>query len=294
MISRQFSALETKLQLDEVLSWISLAPQTRVRTPDDRLEADIATWLRNGWSTERLLRQSENFFKGKDRSFALHWAFPQAYYTVFAVAIAFFKARGSNEQSHAAVIRRVGEDMAVDQYPKVMSFLAVGGLPEIQYVNVDKQPAHSTLAFDAFDESSVETQIAQFLCATRTRDLKAYKPKMKLQTKAGKPKKKFSRDDWDRTSKKLGPTSILSLLYRNRIKSNYVEIDTYLSDDLDTDTVFRSLVHVVHCLNLIHEAKLRDVVGSRVFGELLANAGGADRPFVADRQTLLNAHLVGS
>jgi hypothetical protein len=285
MTSRQFVALESKLQLDAILPELASLSRPKSHRRQDEFDASsVVMWLRNGWSTEMLLRHNEAAFPSRGRAFALHWAFPQAYYSAFAIATAFFKARGSNEASHAAVIRRVGEDMKAKKYPKTMSFLALGGLPEILYLNIAKHPAACTLAFSRHDPDTVDTQIAQFLCSTRSQDLRSYKPKMKLKTKAGKPKKSFTREDWDRVSERLGPTSILSLLYRNRIRANYGEIDTYLSEDLDTDAVFHALVHIVHCLNLVHEAHLCSVVGPEVYEQLSSTAKASDHVFLADRR----------
>jgi hypothetical protein len=140
MTSRQFAALESRLQLDTLLEFAQLQTRKRFRPGDAFDTAGVATWLRNGWSTEKLLRLNESVFDDRDRAFALHWAFPQAYYSVFAVTTVFFKTRGSRESTHAAVIGRVGENMRSGEYPPTISFLALGGPREIAYVNIVKHP----------------------------------------------------------------------------------------------------------------------------------------------------------
>ena len=46
-----------------------------------------------------------------------------------SLALAFFKTVGHSEYSHAAVIRKFGELVAVGKYPPTFHFLAVGAKP---------------------------------------------------------------------------------------------------------------------------------------------------------------------
>ncbi len=288
MVSRQFSALEARLRTDILIEELcNVTVRSRIISDED--VTTVASYLRNGWSTEALLKGNRAVFKGRGLAYALHWALAQAYYSVYAVTRALFAVRGVTERTHATVIRRVGADMASGRYPRTMSFLATGGINEISFMNLDPRSVTSTLYLDCDDPNSVDTQIGQFLRATRKRNLKSKKLDMKLKTKRGTPRRSFWREDWEQASQKLGYTSLLSLLYRNRIRANYGEIDTFLSPELETQDVFSALVHIVGCFNLVHEGILHTVVGNVRFESLLRSAGALSHDFVQARASVLRA-----
>ena len=290
MVSRQFRALAARVQHEVLLEELSdITSGLKRRRAQGEEEAAMASCLRNGWSTEALLDANREVFRGQALGYALHWALAQAYYSVHAVARACLSARGATESTHATVIKRVGADMKARRYPTTISFLATGGKSEISFVNLRPHRAPSTLDLDTDNPRSVDTQIAQFLRATRRKDLERKKLNMNIRTVTGKRKRSFTRDDWKQTSAKLGYTSLLSLLYRNRVRANYGEIDTFLSPELETHAVFRSLVSVVGCFNLVHEAMLRAVVGSDTFDRLLDSAGADSHDFVNRRARELRA-----
>ena len=62
---------------------------------------------------------------------------------------------------------------------------------------------------------------------------------VKIKTKHGKRKTSFSADDWQQVSRNLGATSLLSLLYRKRLKANYDAIETLLADELNQRSCIR-------------------------------------------------------
>lgn len=284
MTTRQFAALKEWIDTNRLQDELAALPSpSSDRMRGDSSVAEVAQWLRNGWSTERLLRWNLEVYPGPEKAFALHWAFPQTYYSAYAVATAFLRARGTGESTHSSVIRRIGEDMLDGHYPPVISFLATGGPYDITYANIQKHPGSCSLEYRRGDVVTAENQIAQFLCGTRKLDLKMQKVNMKLRTSRGKLKKNFSKADWHDASRKLGPTSIFSLLYRYRIRANYGDIDMLLSEDLECETVFESLVHIAHSLNFVHEAKMMQKLGSKRFEQVLAAAGAEDHDFVGTR-----------
>lgn len=284
MITRQFASLKEWIRPGRLQAELAAVSSARLTKPlgNDGV-AEIAQWLRNGWSTERLLRSNLEVFPGAEKAFALHWAFPQAYYSTYAVATAYLRARGTRENSHSSVIRRIGEDMVAGHYPPVVSFLAMGEPYDIRYANIDKHPGSCTLTYRRGDATTAENQIAQFLCATRQLDLKAQKANAKIRTKRGTLKKNFTRSDWQTLSKKVGPTSVFSLLYRYRIRANYGDIDTLLSQNLQCDIVFESLLHVTQSLNFVHEALMKRKMGTEQFERVLMTAGVERHEFVKSR-----------
>jgi hypothetical protein len=289
MTTRQFAALERRLDRDIVLAELTaLCQQGALPVGRAYDEAKVAGWLRNGWNTEKLLRQTHSMFAGRERAYALQWAFPQAYYSTYAVALGFFGVRGHTESQHAAVIKCIGRMMQRGEYPKSLSFLAAGGRQAITFLNITKVPAKSTLTFNPDDPVSVDTQIAQFLSGTRNEDLARKRATMTFKTARGKPKKSLSRADWSRVSEAVGLTNLVSLLYRKRIKANYGEIDTYLSVQLDADAVFRGLSRVVACLNLVHECFIIHALARPHANALMNAAGAGEYAFVAERRDLIH------
>src|SRR5262245_27856736 len=91
-----------------------------------------------------------------------------------------------------------------------------------------------------------------------------------FKTKSGARKKKLTEEDWRKVSESLGRTTVLSLLYRKRIKSNYGDIDTYLNPNIIAAPLFRSLLHVVSCLNFTHEVTIARAIGVPAYARLQA------------------------
>jgi hypothetical protein len=116
----------------------------------------------------------------------------------------------------------------------------------------------------------VNTQICQFLKATREKDLRERKKSMSFKAKSGKRKRNLTDAEWTKVSDSVGRTSLLSLLYRKRIKSNYQEIDTFLNPHIDATALFNDVIHVVSCLNLIHESMLASAMGLSAYRRLQA------------------------
>src|SRR5205823_5234207 len=119
----------------------------------------------NGWNTEHLLNHTRDVIAPDMLSCAIPWAFPQLYYSAFALALAYFSAAGFNEIHHAAVLAKISRLMAARKYPGRMSFLA-HGLAPFSFSGIAKFPTSSTFHYDPYDEKSVQTQIGQFLSAT--------------------------------------------------------------------------------------------------------------------------------
>jgi hypothetical protein len=91
---------------------------------------------------------------------------------------------------------------------------------------------------------------------------------MHFKTKHGKRKKSLTNEDWGKVGDSLGRTSLLSLLYRKRIKSNYGDIDTFLNPNIIAAPLFKNLIHVVSCLNFTHELTIARAIGLPAYGRL--------------------------
>lgn len=287
MTNIQFAALAAHLRRAAVKPSISeLLTRREIKLGAECDRTLVKRWLMNGWNTEMLLRTNRNVLKDGALRHSLHWAFPQAYYSAFSLTLAYFKTVGIPEESHAAAIRRFGAEAHSRRYPDILRVLADGCPAEVIGLAPSKFP--STLVFDATDRTMVETRIAQFLCSTRDIDLDDRKDSVKLLTKSGKRKKSFNADDWLQVSRKLGQTSLLSLLYRKRIKANYRDIDTFLHPELDVESLFNDLINVVGNLNLVHEALIARALGVSFLNNLVKDLPGDGKSGPPYRMTLVD------
>lgn len=226
-------------------------------------------YLVNSWNTERVLLDQCNLDSDAIK-FAIQWAFPQAYYAVFLQILSLYHAIGTGETSHSAVVKKFGQLLVYDRYPKELKWYADGGPSEIQLFGVKKHQMPSTYYLDLENEDTVQNQIAQFLSSTRKKQLNDRRESMKreFRTKRGKTKKHLTRKEWGDVSNSLGVTSMISLLYRKRLKANYEDIDTFLASELDGPLIMKGLCDIVFSLGFVHEALLARTLGKKEFREL--------------------------
>lgn len=227
----------------------------------------IKKLLRNGWNTEYLLLTTADNYDGELLQHSLHWAFPQTYYSVFCICTAFLKVAGYNEESHKSVIKKVGLLMHQGKYPEAISFLCTD-YDSNTYINISKVTLPSTIYFKPTPEI-VNTQICQFLKATRKIDLNERKFKMGFKTKDKKNKIRLNPMEWKKVSDSIGYTNILNLLYRKRIKANYHEIDTLLSSSLNPNVAYNNLIHIVEIMNMVHEAFIIKGLGEQIYAQFM-------------------------
>lgn len=284
----QFTALGHFLRPDS----LSDVPKSVFATPQFRRGASYGReesrkWFSNAWNTEAVLRQQLDLDEDAKR-FALQWAFSQAYYAGFCQVVGFFVCCGHTQRSHTAVIAQFGRLVREGKYPTQISFFADGGMHDITVSGVQKRSYQTPLYLELDEPESVENQIAQFLNSTREMALKEKKDDFKFKTLTGRPRKNLNREQWREVSEALGPTSLLSLLYRKRIKANYREIDTFLRSEISGERVLGSLVDIVNAIGCIHEAICAAAVGVEEWSELVSDAG--DRyEFLHERNAALKA-----
>lgn len=288
MMTRQFRALKDYISSRDIDHELrQVVQENRFRRCATYNRSETEKWLTNGWNTENILMMSNFLFSDPTNAFAIQWAFPQAYYSCYCISLAFFKTAGFTEDRHSTAIKKVGCLIEQGKYPDFLSFYASGGMYQISQCGVSRSPGGSTVEYIPGDEESMQTQISQFLNATRQKDLQARKVDVKRYTVKGKRKKSFNREDWEIVSDKLGLTNILSLLYRKRIKFNYDSIASVFSDDLDAISIYNSLQFLVSKINLVHEAFIYKILGNTEFDAIIRSN---DRPeFVNDRlETIRN------
>lgn len=269
MTEAQFGALKAFMPIDRAVKDAErLASTLRRRKVDPSTSAEIRKWLFNGWNTEHILAMSDSLIDGVGGAI-LQWAFPQSYYSCFASLNAFNAARGTPEIRHHSLIKRFANDAKSGFYPAGISFGVDSTIESPQYFGISNPSARMhSLSFDHESEASVAQQIVQFLRSTRKTELRNRKEqytKMRkgspIQLKSGRPRVKYRKQDWDLVAKRVGPTALLNLLYRKRIKSNYRDIDTYTAEAMDPAPVQTSLRHIVFVFSAVHEIMLTGLIG---------------------------------
>lgn len=291
MMTRQFRALKDYISSKNIEANLRQAvQQNRFRKCTTYNRNETEKWLTNGWNTEKILMMSNFLFDDPKNSFAIQWAFPQAYYSCYCISLGFFKTAGFTEERHSVVIKKIGNSIEEGKYPDFLSFYANGGMYQISQSGVSRSSGGSTVEYIPGDECSMQTQIYQFLNATRQKDLKTRKEDVKRYTLRGKRKESFNREDWEIVSDRLGPTNILSLLYRKRIKFNYDSIASIFSGDLDAKAIYESLQFLVSKINLVHEAYIYKILGSAEYNAIIRS--NARPEFVNDRLEIIQNRII--
>jgi hypothetical protein len=269
-------------------SWSSYRSSLRIRQRNRIDISQVRLLLVNSWNTERLLRSTLNHFSGPGSGFVAQWAFPQSYYAAFNSTLASFATSGFTESSHAAVRKKISDLASRGALLNELNIVVDGGLNklEIQGISSTTQDfCSSRLNNSDFEE--VKRHLISFFRSTRRMHLEDKKPDLKIRTKDGKRLKvSFRNEDWDRVSSALGMTSWLCLLYRKRIKSNYRDIDTFLSPRFDTEAVLGGLITFTNVFNLINEINIVNHLGSQELRNWMPL--GAD--FIDERLSFIDNH----
>jgi hypothetical protein len=285
----QFDALRQKLNKNEIIAELNaLKYLRRIQRRSDFELGKLKPWVTNGWNTEHILRLNQVTLSSHSQSYALQWVFPQAYYSCFSLVVGMLYTIGSGERSHRDVIAKLGIIMSNNNYPKTLSFMSYGAKSNLHFKNIDIYDDDGiVLKYVSNDSKSVDTQIARFLKSTREVDLDIKKDQidipLKNPTKERKFKLSYSESDWEYVSKKLGYTNLLSLLYRKRIKSNYRDIDTFLSESINAEKILDDLIHIVSCLNFVQETYLYKALGKNKYLSLIEERSVEDKEFLHKR-----------
>ncbi len=223
--------------------------------------------LFNAWSTEFALRTAGSNQDLDFKKFSLHWCFPQAYYSVFLTTTAYYLIKNITlGHNHNGLLKEFAQQIKRDWYPNSMSFFCSGTYNNYDYTNICSCVSKNPLSYSKYDENTSDMQVAQFLKSTR--DILIEKKRKEKQsqkhailTKNGKTKKSYNKQDWVEVSKNQWDTTILDLLYRLRIKSNYEEIDTFIEADYDVSNIIEQLKEIVYNMNFVSECFISKAIG---------------------------------
>lgn len=257
---------------------------------DEKDLAAITKLLHSCWSTEYALRATAELGNEDYLRNALHWTFPQAYYTIFAGLQAFLYTLDVKSNNAAVIQREAGRLVVKNAYPRAIGFYAAG--PYYDF-SVHRLPLAGHKPGLHIPERGMEAQaqIGQFLRTTRklqavtTRQQVQVNPATAIRsTKNGRVLDKWNTQHWDQVTWRLGYTSIFDLLSRLRISASNKEIDRFVEADIDFKLFHDSLLNIVSYLNAIHESYVAQAVGLPKYQELVAALPlHLQNTFVADR-----------
>lgn len=260
----QFCAIGAYAEIcrNDMQMWRDYARALRKR-PSDRIDVDYVRHMAvNSWNTERLLELTRSNFRGEGVGFVTQWAFPQGYYSVFNSTLASFSCSGFSQKSHTAVRKLVAHQAAEGTLPRGLNVFADGGFRECRVHGMEARvDQYHSAVFDPADPDNWKSHIIAYLKSTRKMHLRDKREDVKINNALGFKKRRLTRADWERVSHCLGKTSWLCLLYRKRIKSNYRDIDTFLSPDFDTGRVLEGLLHFVWVFNYANEINVVNHLG---------------------------------
>jgi uncharacterized protein (UPF0332 family) len=276
MTHRQLLALSHKLINSDIENEIINLDFFKKITPAKTIDLnEIEKWLNNAWNTENILCSNNTIIDNSGQGFALQWAFPQAYYSVFGTLLAQFNAVGYTEKSHTSVLRKFGQLTQENRLPESLCFYSNGGKKNLTYHNIVKPANLQAIDLDIEIPETIDNQICQFLKSTREIKLTERAPdvvkNLRLKTALGKYKKNLSLSDWQKVSSSIGITSILDILYRKRIKANYQDIDVFTYEKLKGKDMLANLCNVVDRMNLVNETYIAKAIGLKKYKEFVDN-----------------------
>lgn len=271
MTNRQFASLANKLNNADIENEILNLDffKYNLKSSKNLNIEEIEKWLKNSWNTENVLIQNKTIIENTGQSFSMQWAFPQAYYSTFGSLLALYKTTGQTQESHTAVLKHFSTLIEQNKFPQSISFYCSGGKNNFSYFNIEKSNELNTMDYDVTDTETIDNQICQFLKATREIKLDDRAQVLKFKNKKGQITKRLNKIMWKQVSDSVGHTTILDLLYRKRIKANYLDIDTFSAINFNGKEVLNNLSSIVNRLNMINEVYISKAIGIKNFENML-------------------------
>jgi hypothetical protein len=243
---------------------------------DQDLEA-VGKLLMTSWSTEYALRATAELGSEDYLRHALHWTFPQAYYTIFAGLQAFLYTLNIKTNNAEVARREVGRLVVRNAYPRAIGYYAAGAFQDF---SIHRLPlaGHKTSLHIPEKEIEAQAQIGQFLRTTRKMQALAIRNKVQAnsQTALRSPKtgnilNKWQASHWQQITWRIGYTTLFDLLSRLRISSTNKEIDRFVEAEIDFKLFHESLLEIVSYLNGIHESYVAKAMGLDKYRQLVAS-----------------------
>jgi hypothetical protein len=285
---------------DAGLQHLTFFQEHQAGLSDTEIEV-VSKMLLSGWSTEYALRATASLGNDDYLRYALHWTFPQAYYSVYAILQAFLYTLNIRTNNQDAISRETGRLVLRHAYPKAINYYAAGPYNDFKIYRLPLASFKPGLNIPE-KEIDAQAQIGQFLRTTRK--LKAQAVRKQLQSnsqtalrspKTGKVLNKWNSSHWEQITWRLGYTTFFDLLGRLRISSSHKEIERFVEADIDFKLFHESLLDIVSYLNGIHEAYVAKAIGMERYQELVSGLPPhLQNGFVAERLKDKIAPLFGT
>lgn len=238
----------------------------------------IKKLLWNSWSTEYAFQITKDVDNDEYYKYALHWNFPQAYYSIYLNMTAFHETQGIANDNHEKSIKIFGNSVKDGHYPKAISFYCSGLHERFQFNNIEgftSYPENFNGLSTLRDLDDVVAQMSNFLKSTRVSNAKHKREKLqqakdrKFLNQKGEFLKKFSEGHWNMIYTSIPETTILNFIYRLRIKANYHDIQSFIDADINFRSFNESLAYTINYLNWIHESYIVKCIGKSEYEKLL-------------------------
>jgi hypothetical protein len=239
------------------------------------LEA-VGKLLMTSWSTEYALRATAELGNEEYLRHALHWTFPQAYYTIFAGLQAFLYTLNIKTNNAEVARREVGRLVVRNAYPRAIGYYAAGPYPDFTIHRLPLAGYKPSLQIPS-KEIEAQAQIGQFLRTTRKMQAQEIRQRVQANSqtalrspKTGKVLDKWNASHWHQITWRIGYTTLFDLLSRLRISSTNKEIDRFVEAEIDFKLFHESLLEIVSYLNGIHESYVAKAIGINKYQQLVA------------------------
>lgn len=237
----------------------------------------VSKILLTSWSTEYALRATAELGSEDYLRHALHWTFPQAYYTIFASLQAFLYTLNIKTNSSELITREVGRLVVRNAYPRAIGYYAAGPYQDFSMHRLPLAGFKPSLQIPE-KEIDAQAQIGQFLRTTRKMRAQTIRNQIQNNSqtalrspKTGKVLEKWNAQHWSQITWRMGYTTLFDLLSRLRISSSHKEIDRFVEADIDFKLFHESLLDIVSYLNGIHESYVAKAIGLEKYQLLVAN-----------------------
>ncbi|AHM62737.1 hypothetical protein D770_22450 [Flammeovirgaceae bacterium 311] len=260
---------------DAGLQQLSFFQHHQACLDEKEIEA-IGKVLLSSWSTEYALRATAELGNDDYLRYALHWTFPQAYYSVFAGLQAFLRTLHIKTNNADVISREVGRLVVVRHaYPKTISYYAAGAFNDFTIHRLPLAGYKPGLQIPE-REIDAQAQIGQFLRTTRKLKAQAVRNQVQRNSqtalrspKTGKVLSRWTSSHWQQITWRLGYTTFFDLLGRLQISSSRKEIERFVEADIDFKLFHQSLLQIVSYLNGIHEAYIAKAIGLEKYQQLV-------------------------
>lgn len=259
----QFQALAAKISINEIASHLRENELDRKQLDQNTLRK-VEALLLNGWNTEHCINAILYKVTRPDLYNLIQWLFPQAYYTVSRVFCAYLYIEGQSPKDHTSLINTYSEFLISRKIPG-LDYYVQGSGKSITPSKLSQSKPVSNLQYLGTNDD-IDGHIASFLISTHKDKFNEKAKEARIREK----KLRLNKQLLEAIAQKSGKTTIINLLYRKRIKSNYRDIDTYLHSELDAELIFRCIITIVVGLNTLIEGYIKKRLGDKIFNEIIA------------------------